>query len=40
MADRFLATLCTRYPQHPRVEDAMRLREVIARMRLQATSTP
>jgi tetratricopeptide (TPR) repeat protein len=35
LADRFLATLCTRYPQHPRVEDARRLREVIARMRPQ-----
>lgn len=38
LADRFLATLCSRYPQHTRVEDARRLREVIARMRPQASS--
>jgi tetratricopeptide (TPR) repeat protein len=35
LADRFLATLCSRYPQHPRVDDARRLREVIAKMRPQ-----
>ena len=36
LAERFLATLCNRYPQHHRVEEALRLRDVIRRIRKNA----
>lgn len=36
MADRFLATLCTRHPDHPRVEEALRLRDTIRRVKKAA----
>ncbi|PLK50597.1 lipopolysaccharide assembly protein LapB [Uliginosibacterium sp. TH139] len=40
LADKFLLTLCNRYPQHPRVEEALRLRDIIRRMRKNAASAP
>ena len=33
MAERFFITLANRFPDHPRVEEARRLREVIARLK-------
>jgi tetratricopeptide (TPR) repeat protein len=33
IADRFLLTLCNRFPEHARVAEALRMREVIARLR-------
>lgn len=40
LADRFFATLCVRYPEHPRVEDALRMRDTIRRVRKAAASKP
>lgn len=36
MADRFFATLCTRYPEHHRVEEALRMRDTIRRVKKAA----
>lgn len=36
LADRFFVTLIKRYPAHPRVEDALRLRDIIRRMKKSA----
>jgi tetratricopeptide (TPR) repeat protein len=40
LADRFFATLCTRHPEHPRVEDALRMRDTIRRVRKAAANKP
>lgn len=40
LADRFFITLCNRFPDHPRVEEALRLRDIIRRMRKSAAATP
>lgn len=40
LADRYFATLCTRYPQHARVEDALRMRDVIQRVRKASANRP
>jgi tetratricopeptide (TPR) repeat protein len=36
LAERFFVTLANRFPDHPRVEDAGRLRQIIARMQQNA----
>ncbi|MDP5239089.1 hypothetical protein Q9Q94_06075 [Uliginosibacterium sp. 31-16] len=36
LAERFFVTLANRFPDHPRVEESQRLRQIIARMRQRA----
>lgn len=40
MAERFFVTLCNRFPEHPRVPEAQRLREIIRRMKQSAAAAP
>lgn len=40
LADRFFAALCSRYPEHILVPDALRLRDVIAKMRQMTPPKP
>lgn len=40
LADRFFITLCNRFPEHPRVEEALRFRDIIRRMKQSTAAAP